>query len=124
MSVLKTHVRRGGYFDSIILMQLQAALAELPGVLDAGAVMATPDNCTLLTASELLPASFCDAGPTDLLIAVKAESEIAAEEALSRVDALRRTRAGPSFRYPAASRLPWPGRRWIEVSAYSSTATT
>ncbi len=88
MSVLKTDVRPGGYYDSIVLMQLQAALAELPGVLDAAAVMATPDNQALLAASGLLPDEAIEAGPADLLVVVRAETEIAAAEALSHVDAL------------------------------------
>lgn len=88
MSVLKTDVRPGGYYDSIVLMQLQAALAELPGVLDAAAVMATPDNQALLAASELLPDEAIEAGPADLLVVVRANTEIAAAEALSHVDAL------------------------------------
>ena len=49
------NVRPGAYRDSIVLMQLQVALAELPGVEDAGAVMATPENLGLLEASGLLP---------------------------------------------------------------------
>jgi len=88
VSVLKTDVRPGGYYDSIVLMQLQAALAELPGVLDAAAVMATPDNQALLAASELLPDEAIEAGPADLLVVVRANTEIAAAEALSHVDAL------------------------------------
>jgi FdrA protein len=88
VSILRSDVRPGGYYDSIVLMQLQAALADLPGVLDAGAVMATADNLALLAASDLLPDEAIDAGPADLLIAVKAESESAADEALSRVDGL------------------------------------
>ncbi len=88
MSVLKTDVRPGGYYDSIVLMQLQAALAELPDVLDAAAVMATPDNQELLAASDLLPDEAIEAGPADLLVVVRAETESAAAEALSHVDAL------------------------------------
>jgi len=88
VSVLKTNVRPGGYYDSIVLMQLQAALADLPGVLDAGAVMATPENRALLTASDLLSDEADEAGPADLLVAVRAETDDAASDALSRVDAL------------------------------------
>jgi FdrA protein len=88
VSILKMEVRPGGYYDSIVLMQLQAALADLPGVQDAGAVMATADNRALLEASELLPGEGILAGPPDLLIVVKADSEAAADEALARVDAL------------------------------------
>ena len=88
MSALKTQVRPGGYYDSIVLMQLQAALADLPGILDAGAVMASPENRALLAASDLLPDGALEAGPADLLVVVRAETDAAASDALSRVDAL------------------------------------
>ncbi len=51
MSVTISEVRPGAYFDSVVLMQLQRELALLPGVIDAGVVMATPANCELLTSS-------------------------------------------------------------------------
>jgi FdrA protein len=88
VSVLKTNVRPGGYYDSIVLMQLQAALTELPGVLDAGAVMATPENRAILAANDLLSDEAVEAGPGDLLVVVRAETGDAAAEALSRVDVL------------------------------------
>ena len=71
MSVTKSEIRAGAYYDSVVLMQLQRGLADLPDVLDAGVVMATPANCDLLEASGL-PADG-DAGPDDLLIVVKAK---------------------------------------------------
>ena len=51
-SVLRHEVRPGAYADSVVLMQLQAGLAELDGVVDAAAVMATPANLELLEAGE------------------------------------------------------------------------
>ncbi len=121
MSVLKTDVRPGGYYDSIVLMQLQAALAELPGVLDAAAVMATPDNQALLAASELLPDEAIEAGPADLLVVVRAETESAAAEALSHVDSLLVRGAGAGgedFRprsLESALKL-LPDARWALIS--------
>lgn len=89
MTVLRSQSRPGAYYDSIVLMQLQVELAALPGILDAGAVMATPDNLALLAANDLLPDEpGDDPGPSDLLVVVKAEDEAGAVEALSRVDAL------------------------------------
>ena len=44
-------IRSGAYYDSITLMQLQKALVALPGVADAGVMMATPANCELLAAA-------------------------------------------------------------------------
>ena len=34
--ILRSERRPGAYYDSIVLMRLQSALARLPGVADAG----------------------------------------------------------------------------------------
>jgi hypothetical protein len=54
MTVTKWNVRAGAYYDSVVLMQLQRGLLELPGVEDAGVVMATQANRDLLP-----PTVFC-----------------------------------------------------------------
>ena len=86
MVVTVSEVRPGAYYDSVVLMQLQRALAELPGVLDAGVVMATPANCDLLAASDLKVET--KASSDDLLLVVKAQDEDAANQALAQVDDL------------------------------------
>jgi len=53
MSSIKTEIRTGVYFDSVILMQLQRSLADLPKVIDAGVVMGTDANKDLLDQSGL-----------------------------------------------------------------------
>jgi FdrA protein len=87
MTVTKWNVRAGAYYDSVVLMQLQRGLLELPGVEDAGVVMATQANRDLLAANSLLPDSI-SANPDDLLIVVKAETESAATDAIEKVDEL------------------------------------
>jgi FdrA protein len=122
-------VRPGAYHDSVVLMRLQRSLAALPGVLDAGVVMATPANRELLAASGLIPGEESAAGPHDLLIAVKAENEAAAGEALSRVDALlqvRRSGDGEDFR-PRGLGLALrmlPEARWVLISVPGRHAGT
>ena len=99
MAVTRHEVRPGSYYDSVVLMQLQRALVELPDVLDAGVVMATPANKELLAASDLGVIS--SAGPDDLLIVVKAVNEVVAESALSQLDELiakRRSSVTHQFR--------------------------
>src|SRR5690606_17820983 len=121
MAVTRHEVRSGAYFDSVVLMQLQKALAELPGVRDAGVVMATPANCELLTASGFALETIA-AGPDDLLIMVTAGDEGAATGAIAQVDELLRRRrsatATQSFRprslATAAQQLP--AARWVLVS--------
>src|SRR5512135_1514465 len=100
MTTIKSEIRKGAYYDSIVLMQLQRGLLELTGVIDAGVIMATPANRDLLAANDLLPDSI-EASPDDLLIVVKAEAETAALKALAQVDTLlaqRRVTTGQEFR--------------------------
>lgn len=120
MTVTKYEIRAGAYYDSVVLMQLQRGLVSLPGVVDAGVVMATPANRDLLAANGLLPDSI-QASPDDLLIVVKAENDSAAGEAIEQVDALlakKRSIVSQDFRprslSSAAKQLPEAS--WVLVS--------
>ncbi len=120
MSSLAAEVRPGAYYDSVVLMQLQRALAALPGVVDAGVVMATPANQELLEQSELLPDGV-EAGADDLLIVIRAEGQAEADDALGQVDELlarRRSMAQHAYRprslEAAAKMLPEAG--WVLIS--------
>ena len=120
MTTIKHEIRRGAYYDSVVLMQLQRGLLTLPDVLDAGVVMATQANCDLLAANQLLPASVASS-PDDLLVVVKAASDSAASDALRQVDALlakRRTSTAEDFRprslSAAAKQLP--EANWVLIS--------
>ena len=81
-------IKKGAYFDSVTLMRVGKELAGLPGVADAAIVMGTKSNKAILDASGLLISKFDEAGDTDLLLAVKAESQPAADTALASVDGL------------------------------------
>lgn len=126
MSTTINEVRPGAYFDSVVLMQLQRELAQLPGVLDAGVVMATPANCDLLASSGF---SFdTDARSDDLLIVIEAENEQIAHEALAQVDELmarkRHTKSEgylPKSLQAAAGQLP--DSSWVLVSVPGRYAT-
>ncbi|HYX24736.1 MAG TPA: protein FdrA, partial [Thermoanaerobaculia bacterium] len=120
-STVRVAVRPGAYYDSVVLMQLQRALSTLPGVVDAGVVMATPANREILAASGLTSSGEIEAGPHDLLIAVKAESEEVAAEALARVDSLLQVRRGSGEqefrpRSLASALKLLPEARWVLVS--------
>ena len=88
MAVTKVEIRSGAYYDSVVLMQLQRALADLPGVLDAGVMMGTDANKEVLEQSDLLPDEAKAANVDDMLIVVKAENADDAENALGNVDDL------------------------------------
>jgi len=113
----------GAYRDSLVLMQLQRRLEELPGVEEAGAVMATAANRDLLGERGLLPAAAALGRPDDLLVAVRAADRADAEAALARVDELlaghRGGAEGPSEHRPrslAAALTTLPDARWVLVS--------
>jgi len=121
MSSTRHEVRSGAYYDSVILMQLQKALAGLPGVEDAGVVMATPANKELLAAAGF-DAGAIEARADDLLLMVRAEDEEAAAAALAQVDELlarRRSRAASAAFRPrslASAVQQLPESRWVLVS--------
>jgi FdrA protein len=126
--VVRSEMRPGAYYDSAVLMQLQRALSGLPDVADAGVMMATPANLELLDQSGLLTDDAKKAGPNDLLIVVKAESESSALGALTQVDALlarRRAAVVEEFRpkslETAVQQLPEAG--WVLVSVPGRFAT-
>lgn len=120
MTISRHQIRPGAYYDSVTLMQLQKALAALPGVVDAGVMMATPANCELLVASDFDLTAIA-ARPDDLLIIVKAESEPAAGNALAQVDTLLRQRqdtVDKSYR-PRSLRGAlgnFPAAEWVLIS--------
>ncbi len=89
-TVLRSLVRSGVYFDSVVLMRLQRSLAALPEVLAAGVVMATPANKEILAQSDLVSPEVEAARPDDLLVVVRAATADAAEQALAQVESLLR----------------------------------
>jgi FdrA protein len=121
MSVVKWNVRAGTYYDSVVLMQLQRGLLELPGVIDAGVVMATQANRDLLAANQLLPESIT-ANPDDLLIVVKGDNEDSALEAIGKVDELLTRRKSSSVsqdfrpRSLSAAVKQLPEANWVLIS--------
>lgn len=88
MAEIKVEIRQGAYYDSIVLMELQAALAGLPGVVQVGVMMGTPANKELFKQQGLLTPSVETAGQDDLVISIQGEDEASAQAALDEVDTL------------------------------------
>ncbi len=122
MATTVAQIRSGAYYDSIILMQLQRALAGLPGILNAAVVMGTDANKDLLTQSDLLTPEVQTAGADDLVIVVKAKDDPTAQSTLEQVDDLLTSRKGPGIDQEylpksletAAQMLP--NAQWVLVS--------
>src|SRR5208283_3574887 len=87
-------VKKSAYFDSITLMQCGKKLAAMAGIGDAAVVMGTSANRAILNAGGLWLAEFDGASDADLLVAVKAETQSAAQAALAAVDAILRESGG------------------------------
>ncbi len=118
--ITKYQIRPGAYYDSVVLMQLQKSLANLPAVLDAGVVMATPANRELLVASGFSLADI-EVQADDLLIIVKADSETAASDAINQVDdLLKQQRATTAQDYRPRSLQGavdnLPAANWVLIS--------
>jgi len=121
VAIIKTEIRRGVYYDSARLMQLQRSLAGLPEILDAGVVMGTDSNKELLAHIGLDTPEVQASKPDDLVIVVKSEKGQAAEDAIGQVDSLLAARKSdidqeymPRSLETAAQMLPDAG--WVIVS--------
>ncbi len=122
MSHIQSEIRRGAYYDSVVLMQLQRELVALDGVMDAGVVMGTDANKDILLQSGLLTAEAKAAGADDLIIVIKAEDEATAAKALAQVDDLLSKRQSSSSQdgyrpksIESAAKMV-PDAQWILVS--------
>lgn len=123
--VVKGTIKQGEYYDSVTLMQAVKYINELNGVIDSAIVMGTKENQSILEASGLLLEEFKKSGDTDLLIAVKADTQDRAEQALAEVNTIlksmrKRSSAGstPSPRSidAAAKLLPEANLALISVA--------
>ncbi|UVT15396.1 MAG: acyl-CoA synthetase FdrA [Nitrospira sp.] len=102
-----TKVLKNFYRDSVSLMQLSSTFAKLPGVEQASAIMASPNNMSLLREAGLLTESV-DASANDLLIALQGdadalESALAAAESALKQPPPSSSGSGPSRGLPPRS---------------------
>jgi len=87
MAILST-VKKNYYQDSMKLMQISQKLGVLPGVKKASAIMATDANLKMLKDAGLIRETPHSVNTNDMIVAIEAESERAAKEALEKLDSL------------------------------------
>jgi FdrA protein len=85
MTVEHVDVRRGAYHDSVTLMQVSRTVADVDGVDAALVAMATELNLDFLAPMGFDPGAV-DAGPNDLVVAVRAGSDEALAAALATLE--------------------------------------
>jgi succinyl-CoA synthetase alpha subunit len=104
MAVVLNEIRRGFYLDSVALMRISRAVAALPGVEEAGLMIATPANKVILREAGILGANGEHAGPGDLAIALRAKDAATATAAMADAQRLldqpRRAATGGSAWQP------------------------
>jgi FdrA protein len=102
-------VRRGAYYDSVTLMLVSRAASSEGQDVSVG--MATPLNLELLTGQGFTLDD--DLGPNDLVIAVRADDEAAADEAVEAVDRELAAKGAPAgaVERPSARSLAAAARR-------------
>jgi succinyl-CoA synthetase alpha subunit len=94
--VTRSLVRPDTYRDSVVLMRMAAELEQMPGVVRAALMMATPANRGLLAEAGLLDEEAVAAGPGDLVIAVTAaDAKVAGDVLASAARLLDRAAAAP-----------------------------
>lgn len=85
---IKVSVMPKFYKDSVSLMQTAAALMKEGGLSQVSIVMGSPANVALLRQAGLVGPEGVDAGANDLVIAVEADAESDAEQAVEKAVAL------------------------------------
>src|SRR5688572_8946549 len=88
MGSYRARVRRDTYRDSVELMRVAAQLEQMDGVERAALLMGTPANRAIMAAAGLLQGEAASAGPNDLIIAVSAADEEAAQVAVAAAERL------------------------------------
>ncbi|HEX7189538.1 MAG TPA: FdrA family protein, partial [Actinomycetes bacterium] len=92
---MHVEVRRGAYHDSVTLMQVSRDVAAVDGVAAAQVAMGTGLNLDLMRGMGFDPPA--EAGPNDLVVAVRADDDSSLQAALARLDsALTASSAGSS----------------------------
>jgi len=86
LTVVKNLVKKSFFRDSLQLMRLSEEVKKLPGILDAAVLMATDTNKEILQKLGLLTSEGEEASKDDMILAVKAEDESTADEALRKIE--------------------------------------
>jgi FdrA protein len=89
-------VRRGAYHDSVTLMLVSRSAGAQEGAVAVAVAMATPLNLELIENQGFDLGDAGDLGPNDLVLAVRARDEAAADDVLATIDAELSAKGGDS----------------------------
>jgi len=92
-------IRKNEYHDSVFLMRAAKRLSQQKGILQAAALMGTEKNKVLLEEIEVRGPEISEATPSDLIVAVKADSQEALTSVLEDIDRWLTIDLGSAPRY-------------------------
>src|SRR4051812_12656174 len=105
-SAFRALVKRDTYRDSVELMRVAAQLEQLDGIERAALLMGTPANQSIMAAGGLLQGDAESAGPNDLVVAVSAVDDAAAQSAIAAAESLLASQPDAARTGGAADRPP------------------
>jgi FdrA protein len=79
-------IRKNEYFDSVFLMRVAKRMSEQRGIVQVAALMGTEKNKDLLAEIGVTGAEISESKPSDLIVAIKAESQEALASVLENID--------------------------------------
>ena len=92
-------IRKNEYYDSVFLMRVAKRLSEQKGILQAAALMGTEKNKVLLAEIGVRGREILESIPSDLIIAVNADSQDALTTVLEDIDRWLTMDLGSGARY-------------------------
>ena len=78
--ILQTKILNAAYRDSVVLMRIASQIRQHEGILEAALFMGTPSNKDILKQSGFDHPNINNAGNNDIIIGVKAENSVYAEQ--------------------------------------------
>ena len=79
-------IRKNEYYDSVFLMRVAKRLSEQKSILQSAALMGTEKNKILLEDIEVTGPEISEATPSDLIVAIKADSQEALTSVMENLD--------------------------------------
>ena len=89
--IVRIIVKKNEFYNSVFLMRISAEANRLPGIDQSAVLMATDLNKEVLELTGLSSQAMQDAGPNDLVIALRAEMPEAVEKAMGEIEAMLQT---------------------------------
>ena len=116
--VIKNYIEKNRYYDSVFLMKIARRLAETDGVDNASIGMGTPLNKDTISDLGLWANEAESAGPNDLIIAVRAETEADCEKAKEKFEELisEKSDTSSSFRSIVGAKTAVPEANMAVIS--------